>query len=81
MAERWEDVYIPASLAAVARASMWWEYWGTEDHPPVATPAAQHLEPVCVEPRPSALNMTLPAFAAGRRRLHLSIDISYPQDA
>jgi len=25
---------------------------------------------VCVEPSPSALNVTLPAFAAERRRLH-----------
>ena len=30
---------------------------------------------VCVEPRPSALNMTLPAFAAERRRLQqISVD-------
>jgi len=30
---------------------------------------------VCLQPRPSAINMTLPAFEAERRRL-LSIDIS-----
>jgi len=44
---------------------------------------------VCVNPRSSALNMTLPAFAAERRRLQLmppvrpqlSIDVSCPPDA
>jgi len=45
---------------------------------------------VCVEPPPSALNVTLPAFAAERRRAcntapaahpQLSIDISYLQGA
>jgi len=33
---------------------------------------------VCVQPRPSALDMTLPAFAAGRGRLQqISIDSRY----
>ena len=36
---------------------------------------------VSVEQCPSAPNMTLPAFAAERRRPQLSIDISYPQGA
>ena len=36
------------------------------------------LEQVCVDPRPSALNMTLPAFAIERvRRKRLSIDTCY----
>jgi len=36
------------------------------------------LKRVCVEPRSSVLNMTLPAFAAERRRtpLLLSIDVT-----
>jgi len=39
-------------------------------------------EEVCVEPRPSALNMTLPAFAAERGRLQqISIDSWYAAPA
>jgi len=36
-----------------------------------------HFKAIFVQPRPSAVNITLPAFAAERRRL-LSIDISCP---
>jgi len=36
---------------------------------------------VCVEPPPSALNMTLPAFAAERRRLHCSMAPGLAQGA
>jgi len=43
---------------------------------------AYAFQQVCVEPRPSVLNMTLPAFAAERRRLQqISIDSRYSAPA
>jgi len=39
-----------------------------------------HLKAIFVQPRPSAVNITLPAFAAERRR-NLSIDIICPWGA
>jgi len=40
---------------------------------------ATQLKPVCVEPRPSTLNMTLPAFAAERSRYWLIDGTRRPQ--
>ena len=40
-----------------------------------------HFKQVYLEPRPSALNITLPAIATKRGCLQLSIDISFPLGA
>jgi len=41
------------------------------------TVTIRYEEQACGEPPPSALNMTLPAFAAWRRRLPLSVNICF----
>jgi len=47
------------------QSTPWRRHWY---HVPLKSSAHLNTKLVCVEPRPSALNMTLPAFAAERRR-------------
>ena len=47
------------------QSTPWRRHWC---HVPLKSSAHLNTKLVCVEPRPSALNMTLPAFAAERRR-------------
>jgi len=60
------------------QSTPWRRHWC---HVPLKSSAHLNTKLVCVEPRPSALNMTLPAFAAERRRRIPAIDRYLQQTA
>jgi len=54
-----------SSKSVPPQSTPWRRHWC---HVPLKSSAHLNTKLVCVEPRPSALNKTLPAFAAERRR-------------